>query len=118
MDIYKRMELVCKYIPDGKVTTYGQIALLCGKPRNARQVGYALSHKKEMRDAPAYRFVNSQGFLTGAGAFEMPGQQRMMLEAEGIEVDEWGYVDLKKFGWKSTLEEAEFFADLFAKEGI
>ena len=29
-------------IPRGKVATYGQIAALAGKPRNARAVGYAL----------------------------------------------------------------------------
>ena len=39
MDFYKRMEKVCHIIPYGKVATYGQIAMLCGKPRNARQVG-------------------------------------------------------------------------------
>ena len=35
MDFYKRMEKVCHIIPYGKVATYGQIAMLCGKPRNA-----------------------------------------------------------------------------------
>ena len=42
MDFYQRLELVGKQIPKGFVTTYGQLALLCGKPGNARQVGYAL----------------------------------------------------------------------------
>ena len=42
MDIYRRMEEVFKRIPDGCVTTYGQVALLCGAPRHSRQVGYAL----------------------------------------------------------------------------
>ena len=42
MDFYKRMRLVCAAIPYGKAASYGQIALLCGKPKNARQVGYAL----------------------------------------------------------------------------
>lgn len=40
MDFYERVALVCSRIPAGTVATYGQIALLCGKPRNARQVGY------------------------------------------------------------------------------
>ena len=42
MDIYRRMEEVFRRIPDGCVTTYGQVALLCGAPRHSRQVGYAL----------------------------------------------------------------------------
>ena len=29
-------------IPEGNVATYGQIAMLCGRPRNSRQVGYGL----------------------------------------------------------------------------
>ena len=42
-DFYRRAAIVCRRIPYGKTATYGQIALLCGKPRNARQVGYALN---------------------------------------------------------------------------
>ena len=45
MDFYKRGALVLKSIPQGKVATYGQIALLCGKPGNSRQVGYGLGRK-------------------------------------------------------------------------
>ena len=43
MDFYQRARIVCANIPEGRVATYGQIALLCGKPKNARQVGYALN---------------------------------------------------------------------------
>ena len=42
MDFYKRLEIVCRAVPEGKVITYGQAALLCGFPKNARQVGYGL----------------------------------------------------------------------------
>ena len=42
MTFYERMRLVCLSIPAGRVATYGQIAMLCGAPRNARQVGYGL----------------------------------------------------------------------------
>ena len=41
MDFYKRVGITVRAVPEGKVATYGQIALLCGKPKNARQVGYA-----------------------------------------------------------------------------
>ena len=43
MDFYERVRFVVNHIPYGKAATYGQIALLCGKPRNSRQVGYALN---------------------------------------------------------------------------
>lgn len=42
MTFYEKMRIVCLAIPVWKVATYGQIALLCGKPNNSRQVGYEL----------------------------------------------------------------------------
>ena len=64
MDFYRRAALVCNKIPYGKVATYGQIALLCGKPKNARQVGYALN-KGRLGEVPAHRIINSKGILSG-----------------------------------------------------
>ena len=95
MDFYKRLGIVCRAVPEGKVITYGQAALLCGYPKNARQVGYGL--KKELAgDVPAYKVVNSQGVLSGAASFEHPDLQRMLLEEEGIEISMDNKVDLKK----------------------
>ena len=71
MDFYKRVGIVCNAIPEGRAASYGQIALLCGKPRNARQVGYCLNRGRAGK-VPAHRVVNSQGYLTGAGSFEHP----------------------------------------------
>lgn len=34
MTFYEKMRIVCFAIPQGKVATYGQIAMLCGKPKN------------------------------------------------------------------------------------
>ena len=108
MDFYKRMSIACSYIPYGKVATYGQIALLCGMPRNARQVGYAL--REELAgEVPAHRIVNAKGILSGAGSFETWDMQKLLLEGEGVEVvwtrDGWR-VNLKQSGWRNTLEEA------------
>ena len=120
MDFYKRMKVACGRIPEGKVATYGQIALLCGKPRNARQVGYGLRCGLA-GDVPAHRMVNARGVLSGAASFEVPGLQKMLLEKEGIQVmitDEGQVVDLKKYGWKNTLREAETLAAEFELLGI
>ena len=96
--------LVCRAIPEGRVATYGQIARLCGAPKNARQVGAVLSHTTQ-RGVPAYRVVNSKGNLSGAAAFLMAGMQQSLLEAEGVEVDPQKGVDLRRFGWQPTDEE-------------
>ena len=119
MDFYQRLELVGKQIPKGFVTTYGQLALLCGKPGNARQVGYALREGRAGKEFPAFRVVNAKGILSGAAAFETPDLQRLLLAAEGVEVTEtpdgWR-VDLKRFGWKPSMEEAEGFYRVFRWE--
>lgn len=109
LDFYEKIGIVCRRIPEGKVATYGQIALLCGKPKNSRQVGYGLKMGLAGENIPAYRVVNSRGILSGACHFETFDLQKLLLMEDGVEVvwtpDGWK-VDLKKFGWKNTMEEA------------
>lgn len=118
MNFYKRMEKVCQMIPYGKVASYGQIALLCGKPRNARQVGYALSHNCLECKIPAWRLVNGSGYLSGAATFHYPDTQNALLLQEGIEVSQENRVDMKKYGWKSTYGDALELRGIFEREGI
>lgn len=85
------------------------MALLCGKPKNARQVGYALREGIAGDQVPAHRVVKAKGILSGAASFETWDLQKLLLQEEGIEViwteDGWR-VDLKKYGWKNTMDEA------------
>ena len=110
MNFYQKMSIVCKHIPEGKVATYGQIALLCGKPKNARQVGYGLRENLTGEDIPAHRIVNAKGELSGEVHFEFLDMQKLLLQEEDVEVfrdgDKWR-VDLKKYGWKNTMEDVE-----------
>ena len=117
MDFYQRVILVCRQIPEGKVASYGQIALLCGMPKNARQVGYGLNRRIQEGEVPAHRVVNGQGYLSGARAFAQPDLQKIMLEAEGVEVQE-NRVDLKRFGWHNTMEDAVRLRERFEERGI
>lgn len=121
MDFYKRMQYVCGRIPLGKTATYGQIALLCGKPKNARQVGYALRNGLAGQQVPAHRIVNAGGILSGAAAFEFPDMQRLLLQEEGVLVkrtDAGWKVDLEEYGWKNTLAEAEELLRIFEENHI
>lgn len=121
MDFYKRMAHVCRRIPYGRAASYGQIALLCGMPRHARQVGYALRTGLAGDGVPAHRIVNARGILSGAAAFESPDLQKRLLEQEGIPVEwtkEGWKVDLRRFGWRNTMEEAEELYTLFQTLGI
>jgi methylated-DNA-protein-cysteine methyltransferase-like protein len=108
MNFYEKMSIVCRKIPEGKVATYGQIALLCGKPKNSRQVGYGLRENLAGDDIPAYRIVNSKGELSGAAYFEYPDMQKLLLQDEGVEVFRDGNtwkVNLKKYKWEHTKED-------------
>ena len=120
-DFYKRATIVCRAIPYGKAATYGQIALLCGRPKNARQVGYALNRNRLGDAIPAHRVVNARGILSGAAAFEMADMQKILLENEGVKVrftpDGW-QVDLKKDGWHNTMEDALRFLEIFQAQDI
>lgn len=119
MTFYEKIRIVCLAIPQGKVATYGQIAMLCGKPKNSRQVGYGLRENLAGDDIPAFRVVNGKGELSGAFHFQIPGMQKMLLEEDGIEVlwngKNW-CVDLKAYGWASTVEDAAFFAHHFGEK--
>lgn len=121
MNFYKRMELVCNSIPAGHVATYGQIAMLCGKPKNARQAGYGLKCGLAGKDIPAHRVVNAKGMLVGAAYFDTPDLQKRLLEAEGVSVkraDNGWQVDLKRFGWKNTLADAMRLQEIFLRESL
>jgi methylated-DNA-protein-cysteine methyltransferase-like protein len=90
-------------IPRGRVTTYGQVAMLAGKPRAARQVGYALSALRGTRHRiPWQRVLGSRPRgLAAISILDPMGSavQRALLEDEGVEIDERGRVSLERFGW-------------------
>ena len=95
----KVYKIVCE-IPKGKVATYGQIAILCGSPRAARVVGYALHQNPEPGVIPCHRVVNRFGGLAPAFAFGGQEVQKRLLEEEGVAVSADFLVDLHEFGWQ------------------
>ena len=112
MTFYEKMRIVCLAIPAGRVATYGQIAMLCGKPKNSRQVGFGLKNDLAGPDVPAFRVVNGRGELSGAVHFRIPGLQQHLLREEGVGVFWDGKVwrvDLKTYGGQTTWEDAENF---------
>jgi methylated-DNA-protein-cysteine methyltransferase related protein len=90
-------------IPRGRVATYGQVALLAGTPRAARQVGYALSALRGTRHrVPWQRVLGARPRGRAAISILDPmgsAVQRALLEQEGVEVDDRGWVSLDRFGW-------------------
>ncbi|CAG5145422.1 uncharacterized protein ALTATR162_LOCUS1708 [Alternaria atra] len=102
-------------VPSGKVTSYGHIAKLVGKPECPRQVGVCLknlpspstdSSKKSptfhSRNVPWQRVINAKGGISPRGP-SAAAQQADALRREGVEVrqDAMGQytVDLGQYGW-------------------
>ena len=96
---FERVYEVVKNVPRGKVTTYGDVARLCGNPRMARQVGWALHTNPQPGVIPCHRVVFANGSVCTGFAFGGKDVQRAMLRAEGVEVSDDGRVDLKKYRW-------------------
>lgn len=92
-------ELV-RQIPEGRVASYGQVARLIGRPRNARFVGFALHVNPEPGVIPCHRVVFQDGSLAPGFAFGGEGEQRRLLMAEGIGFLPDGRVDMEHFRWE------------------
>jgi methylated-DNA-protein-cysteine methyltransferase-like protein len=86
-------------VPRGRVTTYGAIAELAELEGHARQVGYALNDLPSGSNVPWHRVVNARGEISPRSRGDSHELQRMLLEAEGVEFDLRGTIDLKRFGW-------------------
>ncbi len=91
--IYEILSVV-EEIPEGCVATYGQIARLTGREKNARLVGRVLSMAEYYGRYPCHRVVNHAGRTA-------PGwpEQRALLEDEGVTFKPNGHVDLKRHRW-------------------
>jgi len=94
-DVYNIVER----IPHGKVISYGQIARMLGKPRGAREVGWAMRTCPE--DLPWQRVVMSDGSITGG----MYSDIRLeLLKDEGVTFLKDGRVDMKACNWQEATD--------------
>ncbi|RCX18333.1 methylated-DNA-protein-cysteine methyltransferase-like protein [Anaerobacterium chartisolvens] len=100
MGFFEEVYEAVKNIPKGKVSTYGQIAKLIGRPRSAKVVGWALHSNPYFGVVPCHRVVNRKGELSGGFAFGGSEIQKKMLEQEGIAFDNMGTINLEKYLWK------------------
>ncbi len=100
-DFFQRVYELVRQIPQGKITTYGQIAKLLGTARSARMVGWALNKSGGLVPfVPAHRVVNKQGLLTGKMHFTNANTMEEMLAAEGIKIIENQIQNMEKHLWQ------------------
>jgi methylated-DNA-protein-cysteine methyltransferase related protein len=95
---------IARQIPEGKVSTYGQIASIIPPPGTLtlkdyeafgpRWVGGAMAACPD--DVPWQRVINSQGKISPRPGAEL---QKELLRAEGVFFNEKGKIDFETYGW-------------------
>ena len=105
---YKQVYKIVQSIPKGKVSSYGRIAQMLGRPRAARAVGYALSALKDSKSDAPYtsatvpwqRVVNSQGRISIRHHESTANRQAQFLCSEGIIVSDDLRINLDIYLWE------------------
>ncbi len=104
-NFYEQVYAVVRRIPRGKVTSYGRVAKMLGRPRAARAVGYALNALKDKDLTPAekvpwQRVVNSQGRISIVNREHGAEEQAALLREEGVVVSLDLRIDLDIYLWE------------------
>lgn len=100
--------LVVRKVPRGRVSSYGQVGAMIPPPPGVEPphfkrirpqwVGRAMRNAPD--EVPWHRVINSQGRISLPAGSRARAIQRKRLEAEGVEFDRNGAVDLNRFGWE------------------
>ena len=100
--VYGRILDAVRQIPRGRVATYGQIALIVGGC-TPRMVGFCLASLDFGSDVPWQRVINHKGMVSARSSGHGSMLQRELLMEEGVEFDERGRVNFRKYGWLEPL---------------
>jgi len=72
-------------IPSGTTRTYGEMAVLLGRPKGAQAVGRAMGANPFPVLYPCHRVVGANGAMTGFSASGGIGMKKALLRLEGAE---------------------------------
>lgn len=94
-DLWKETYDLVAQVPEGRVTTYGEVAKALGDVVASRFVGLAMSRNDDIVRVPCRRVVQSDGFV---GGYTGGGSEKkiQLLRKEGIEFAESKVVDFDK----------------------
>ena len=95
MNFFQQVYSLVQQVPEGKVTTYGEIARTLGT-RDARRVGHALHANPDGDLTPCHRVVTKDGQLSESYAFGGSFEQYAKLKSEGVDFIDRTHVDLTK----------------------
>lgn len=100
MNFRSEVELIMSQVPVGMVTTYGDVAALCGRPTASRIVG-GIAHYGNP-ELPWHRLVNRFGGLA-SGFPGGRGLQEALLGNEGVSCTNHIVKDFEERRWKPSL---------------
>ena len=109
----KKVIAAVNIIPQGQVASYGQIALMVGIPRGARQVGWVLNSletdiSKGACAVPWWRIINNAGRISIKGNLHGGAAlQKKLLMQEGIHVEDDLSIDIEEYRFRSTVEDVK-----------
>jgi methylated-DNA-protein-cysteine methyltransferase-like protein len=95
--LYGRIYALVLQVPEGYVTTYGELARQVGC--TARTVGFAMAALPAGHDVPWQRVINSQGRVSPRADGDGSLVQQLLLESEGICFDGRQRVPLGRYLW-------------------
>lgn len=91
----KRVLTIVSRIPAGRVTTYGDVARMAGKPGAARAVGNIM-RQADRPGLPYHRVIGAGGGLGGYSSLPL---KRSLLTAEGLTVTARRVVGFSRVRW-------------------
>ena len=116
---------IVRRVPEGKVVSYGQVALMAGIPRAAIQVGWVLHISDESDKLPWWRVINNAGRISTTCLEHTAQNQKEKLEKEGVKVTKNLKIDIEKYRFRPNTKflqnlslEDEYIFKLMEKYGI
>lgn len=94
----RRVLSIVSRVPAGRVTTYGDVARMAGRPGAARAVGNIM-RRADRPGLPYHRVIGAGGALGGYSSLPL---KRSLLTAEGLTVTARRVVGFAKIRWVST----------------
>lgn len=102
MGFFQEIYQLVAEIPAGQVVSYGQLAMMLGRPRGARMVGWAMHQAPP--GLPCHRVVKQDGQLAPEHVFP---EQRWRLAAEGVSFTADGRVQMDRYLWTGADDASE-----------
>ena len=86
-----------KKIPEGKISTYKEVAIAIGKPTASRAVGQILKKNPYAPIVPCHRVVSSNGAIGGYFGVTNSNIKLELLQEEGIPILDNKVITMKDF---------------------